>query len=138
MVSNAKITWFGGMQYVGTDSSKHSVVISAQDEENATGMKPPDMLLAAIGGCTAIGVTSVLQRKRQDLKGLEINVSGEQDEEPPRAFHTITIEYVVSGHQIDRKAVEDAIELSLGKYCSVSATVKAKAEIKTEIKIIES
>lgn len=138
MAATSKITWFGGMQYVGTDSTKHSVVISAQDEDNATGMKPPDMLLAAIGGCTAIGVTSILQRKKQDLKGLEINVSGEQDEEPPRAFHTITIEYVVSGHEISRKAVEDAVELSLGKYCSVSATVKAKAEIKTKIRIIES
>jgi putative redox protein len=111
------------MQYFATDSSKHSVVISAQDEDNGTGMRPPDMLLAAIGGCTAIGVTLILQRKRQDLKGLEINVSGQQDKEPPRAFNSITIEYVVSGHEISRKAVEDAIKLSLGKYCSVSATV---------------
>ena len=137
MAANATITWAGGKQYVGTDSSKHSVVISAQDEDNATGMIPPDMLLAAIGGCTAIGVTSILQQKRQDLKGLVINVSGEQDEERPNAFHTITIEYVVTGNNISRKAVEDAVELSLGKYCSVSATVEAKANIISKIEIIE-
>jgi len=138
MASKATITWFGGKQYVATDSSKHSVVISAQDEENATGMIPPDMLLAALGGCTAMGVTSILQQKRQDLKDLVITVSGEQDEERPNAFHTITIEYVVSGHKISRKAVEDAVELSLGKYCSVSATVKPKAKIISIIDIIET
>ena len=138
MASEATITWFGGKQYVGTDSTKHSVVISAQDEENATGMKPPDLLLAALGGCTAIGVTSILQQKKQDLRDLVIKVTGEQDEERPNAFHTITIEYIVKGRDISRKAVEDAVELSLGKYCSVSATVKAKAEVISKITIIPS
>ena len=59
MVSS-KVTWFGGKQFVCTDSSKHSVVISSQDEDNATGMRPLDLLLVALAGCTAMGVVDIL------------------------------------------------------------------------------
>lgn len=134
---NSKITWFGGKQFVGTDSSKHSVVISAQDEDNGTGMRPLDMLLVALGGCTAMGVVHMLQAKRQDLLDFEINISGEQDDEPPRSFNNIHIEYIAKGRGIKEKALTDAIKLSLEKYCSVSGTIKGKAEITTSYQIIE-
>lgn len=137
MGAHARVTWFGGKQYVGTDSSKHSMVMSSQDEENGTGMRPVDVLLVALAGCTAMGVTDILQKKRLDLKGLAINISGEMSEEPPRHFNQIHIEYVITGHGITESAVQDAIDLSLGKYCSVSATVKGKAEITTSITINE-
>jgi putative redox protein len=136
MVSS-KVTWFGGKQFVGTDSSKHSVVISSQDEANGTGMRPLDMLLVALAGCTAMGVVHMLQQKRQDLLGFEINISGEQADEPPRCFTHIHIEYVAKGRGIKEKALTDAIKLSLDKYCSVSATVKGKVEISTSYQIIE-
>lgn len=136
MVSS-KITWFGGKQFVGTDSSKHSVVISSQDEANGTGMRPLDMLLVALGACTAMGVVDILQRKRQDLLGFEINLSGGQEKDPPRSFHHIHIEYIAKGRGIKEKALTDAIELSLEKYCSVSATVKGKAKITTSYQIVE-
>lgn len=113
------------------------MVMSSQDEENGTGMRPVDVLLVALAGCTAMGVTDILQKKRLDLKGLAINISGEMSEEPPRHFNQIRIEYVITGHGITESAVQDAIDLSLGKYCSVSATVKGKAEITTSITINE-
>ena len=134
---NSKVTWFGSKQFVGTDSSKHSVVISSQDEANGTGMRPLDLLLVALAGCTAMGVVDILQRKRQDLLDFEINISGEQDEDPPRAFNQIHIEYVAKGRGIREKALCDAIELSLNRYCSVSGTVKDKVEITTSYKIVE-
>jgi putative redox protein len=136
MVSS-KVTWFGGKQFVGTDSSKHSVVISSQDEANGTGVRPLDLLLVALAGCTAMGVVDVLQRKRQDLLDFEINISGEQDDDPPRCFNHIHIEYVAKGREIREKALTDAIQLSLEKYCSVSGTVKGKAEITTSHRIVE-
>jgi putative redox protein len=138
MGAYAKITWLCGKQYVGTDSSKHSVVMSSQDEENGTGMRPPDLLLVALAGCTAMGVTDILQKKHLDLKGVVINISGEQDHEPPHAFNSIEIEYVITGKEITEKVVEEAIQLSLGKYCSVSATVKVKAELRTKIRILDN
>lgn len=136
-MSHAKITWFGGKQFVGVDSSKHAVVLSSQDEANGTGMKPSDLLLVALAGCTAMDVVGILQKKRQDLRGFEINVTGEQDEEPPWTFRRINLEYVVSGRGIKEKAVADAIRLSKEKYCSVSATVQGVAQVVTSYRIVE-
>jgi len=136
MKAHATVTWFGGKQFVGTDSSKHSMVMSSQDEENGTGMRPLDVLLVALAGCTGMGVSDILIRKRLDLQDLVLNITGEQDDDPPRAFNSIHVEYVLTGIDIPEKAVQDAIDLSLGKYCSVSATVEGKAEITTSYKII--
>jgi putative redox protein len=136
-MSYAKITWFGGRQLVGVDSSKHSVVMSAQDEENGTGMKPSDLLLVSLAGCSAMDVIGILKKKRLDLRGFEVNIQGEQEPDPPWAFKRIEIEYVVTGRAIKEKAVADAIRLSKDKYCSVSATVQPVAEVITSYRIIE-
>jgi len=136
-VAHAKITWFGGKQFVGVDSSKHAVVMSSQDEANGTGMKPSDLLLVALAGCSAVDVVGILEKKRQDLRGLEIHIKGGQDQEPPWAFRHIEIEYVVKGRGIKEKAVADAIRLSEEKYCSVSATVQGVAEVASSYRVVE-
>jgi putative redox protein len=136
-VAQTKVTWFGGKQFVGVDSSKHSVVLSSQDEANSTGMKPSDLLLVALAGCSAVDVIGILVKKRQEVLGLEINVDGEQDPEPPWTFRRIHMEYVVTGRDIKNKAVADAIRLANDRYCSVSATVEGVAEIETSYRIIE-
>ena len=136
-MAHAKITWFGGKQFVGVDSSKHAVVMSTQDEANGTGMKPSELLLVALAGCTAVDVVSILEKKRQDLRGLEINIKGEQDQDPPWTFRRIEVEYVVSGRGLAEKAVADAVRLSEEKYCGVAATVRGVAEITTSYRILE-
>jgi putative redox protein len=136
-MAHAKVTWFGRKQFVGVDSTKHSVVVSAQDEANGTGMKPPELLLISLAACSAMDVVGILEKKRQDLRGLEINIKGEQDDTPPWAFRRIEVEFVVSGRGIKEKAVADAVQLSDEKYCSVSATVKGVAEVTTSYRIIE-
>jgi putative redox protein len=136
-VAHAKITWFGGKQFVGVDSSKHSVVLSSQDEDNGTGMKPSDLLLVAVAGCSAVDVIGILDKKRQDVRGLEINVTGEQDEDPPWTFRRVEMEFVIKGRDLKEKAVADAIELSVQKYCSVSATIEATAEVVSSYRIEE-
>ena len=95
------------------------------------------LLLVALAGCSAMDVVGILQKKRQDLSGFEINIQGEQDQDPPWAFRRIEIEYVVSGREIKEKAVADAIRLSKEKYCSVSATVSEVVEIVTRFRIVE-
>ena len=136
-MAHAKVTWFGGKQFVGVDSSKHSVVMSTQDEANGTGMKPSEMLLVALAGCTAVDVVQILEKKRQDLRGLEINVKGEQEQNPPWTFRHIHLEYVVSGRGIKDKAVVDAIRISGEKFCSVEATISAVAEVTTSYRVVE-
>jgi len=136
-MSHAKVTWMGGMQFVGVDSSKHAVVMSTQDEANGTGMKPSELLLVGLAGCTAVDVVGILKKKRQDLHGLEINIKGEQEKDPPWPYQRIEVEYVVSGRGIKEKAVADAIRISEEKYCSVAATVRGVAEITSSFRILE-
>jgi putative redox protein len=137
MAKTAHVTWVQKRQFVGTDSSKHSVVMSSQDEENGTGISPSALLLVGFGGCTAYDVVSILEKKRQKLIGLEVTVTGEQDEDPPWTYRKIHLHYELHGEGLREKAVQDAIELSEEKYCSVAATVRGIAEITYDYTIVE-
>ncbi|MDH7486560.1 MAG: OsmC family protein [Anaerolineae bacterium] len=128
--SEVRVRWTEKMQFVGTDSTKHSVVMSAQDAENGTGVKPSDMLLLALGGCSGVDVVGILARQRQELTGLEMRISGEQSDEGwPRPFRKIHIQYILKGKGLTEKTVERAIQLSQEKYCSVGSTIEGVAEI---------
>ena len=137
MAKTARVKWVEKRQFVGTDSSKHSVVMSSQDEENGTGMSPSQLLLVALGGCTAYDVVDILHKKRQRLTGLEVTVTGEQEADPPWAYRKIHVQYVVRGQGLLEKAVHDAVELSEQKYCSVAATLHGTAEITYDYTIVE-
>jgi len=135
-MGSATIQWIAKGQFVATDSSKHSVVLSTQDAENGTGMKPSDLLLAALGACTAVDVVSILLKKRQRLTSLEIQVTGEQDADPPWAFHKIHVVYNVRGHGLAEKAVADAVRLAEDKYCSVKATLDKAVAIDSAYHVV--
>lgn len=134
-MSQVRVKWLsGGMTFVGTDSTNHSVVISTPGD--GVGMKPSELLLVAIGSCTAVDVVNILEKKRTPLQSLEILVDGDQQQEPPWTFRKIKIHYRLKGDGLTEKAVEQAIQLSEEKYCSVSATVRDTAEITTSFEII--
>ena len=137
MAKTVHVTWVQKRQFVGSDSSKHSVVMSSQDEENGSGMKPSDLLLVGLGGCTGYDVVDILLKKRQQLTGLEVVVTGEQDADPPWPYRKIHVHYILHGKGLREKAVQDAIALSEEKYCSVAATVRGVAEIANEYTIVE-
>jgi putative redox protein len=137
MAKTVQVKWVEKRQFIGTDSSKHSVVMSSQDEENGVGMSPSELLLVGLGGCTSYDVVGILQKKRQRLTGLEVTVTGEQDPNPPWTYRRIHIHYVVRGKGLSEKAVHSAIKISEEKYCSVAATVRGKAEITYEYTIVE-
>ena len=137
MAKTVRVKWVEKRQFVGTDSSKHSVVMSSQDEENGTGMSPSQLLLLALGGCTAYDVVGILEKKRQKLTGLEITITGEQEPDPPWTYHKIHVQYVVRGKALREKAVHDAIRISEQKYCSVAATLRGEAEITYDYTIVE-
>lgn len=136
-MAHATIKWIQNKQFVGIDSSRHSVVLSTQDEGNAVGMRPSELLLVAVGACTAVDVVEILAKKRTPVNLLEIEVSGEQDPEPPWTFRKIHMLYRVRGAGLTPLAVEQAIQLSEEKYCSVSATLRGVAEITTKYEILE-
>ncbi len=134
-MAQVQIKWLERRQFVGVDSSRHSVVISSQDSENGIGVKPSELLLLALGSCTAYDVVGILEKKRQRLTGLDVLVTGEQDSDPPWAYRKIHVEYVLRGREISEAAVAQAIELSEEKYCSVRATVAGVAEVTSSYRI---
>ncbi|HUW15122.1 MAG TPA: OsmC family protein [Anaerolineae bacterium] len=136
--SEVTVKWTDRKQFVGVDSTKHSVVMSAQDAENGTGVKPSDMLLLALGGCSGVDVVSILTKQRRELSRFEMHVTGEQDDQGwPRPFRKIHVEYVLEGKGLTEKAVERAIALSHDTYCSVGSTVSGVAEITYSYQIID-
>ena len=134
-MGQVQVTWVQNEQFVGTDSTNHSIVLSTS--QDGTGAKPSEMLLVALGACSGTDVVGILLKKRQKLTGLQIKVNGQQDADPPWAFRKIHIEYVVRGRGISDKAVQQAIELSESKYCSVAATIRGVAEITSSYQIVE-
>ncbi len=128
-MGKVRIVWVEEEQFVATDSSRHAVVLSTQDEANGTGMKPSELLLIALAGCTAIDVVRILKKQRQPLEGLVIEVQGEQDQDPPFGYRHISMTYRLQGEGLAEKAVARAIELSKTKYCSVAATIEAPVGI---------
>ena len=137
MAKTVRVTWVQKRQFVGTDGTKHSVVMSSQDEENGVGMSPSQLLLVGLGGCTGYDVVDILLKRRQQLTGLEIVVTGEQDADPPWTYRKIHVHYEVRGKGLREKAVHDAIKISEQKYCSVSATVRVAAQITYDYTIVE-
>ena len=106
---------------------------------SATGASPMEMLAAALAGCTAMDVLSILQKKRQHVTGFEVEVAGEHTDEHPKRYTAMELVYVVRGENIDPKAVERSIELSKTKYCSVMAIFHlANIPVKTTYRIEEA
>jgi putative redox protein len=95
-----------------------------------------EAVLMALCACTSVDVISILQKKRQPVLGLRVSATAEQAKEPPRVFTNIKLTYAVSG-RVSRQAAERAIELSKGKYCSVSKMLEKAATIEFEIVMLD-
>ena len=134
-MGTATVKWIDGKQFIGIDSTRHSVVLSTPDE--GVGIKPSELLLLAVASCSAVDVVEILSKKRMPLSRLEISSSGEQDQDPPWTFRKIHLHYKISGKNLTEKAVAQAIQLSEEKYCSVAATIRATAEIITDFEILD-
>lgn len=129
-----QVKWLEEKQFVGIDSTGHSVVLSSPAD--GIGMKPSDLLLVSLAGCTAYDVVDILGKQRQKLAGMTVEVNGEQDPEPPWTFRHIHTVFRLRG-DLDPIAVRRAIELSEKKYCSVAATVRCAANLTWEFEIEE-
>ncbi len=135
-MAQATVKWTGDGEFVGIDSTNHGVIMSSQDGQRRTGMKPSELLLVALGGCTAVDVVSILEKRQQKLQGLEIHIEGEQDTDPPWTYRKIHLTYTLRGTGLSEASVKRAIELSEQKYCSVRATVSGVAEVTSSYRIV--
>lgn len=135
-MQTAIVKWVGEQQFVAATPSGHTVPFDADRERN-TAPGPMEMLLGALGACTATDVVIILAKKRQKLESLEVVVSGERAAEPPTVWTKLEIVYRLRG-ALDEKAVRDAIELSEEKYCSVAAMLRKTAAISFRYEILPS
>ncbi|HEV3218403.1 MAG TPA: OsmC family protein [Candidatus Acidoferrales bacterium] len=132
----AKVRWVGAEQFIAIGASGHAVPLDS-DRQSNTAPGPMEMLLLALGSCTATDVVSILKKKRQKLDALEVQVSGERATKPPMVWVKLELVYRLRG-RLDDKAVRDAIELSETKYCSVAAMLKKTAQISFRYEITPS
>jgi putative redox protein len=122
--------------FIGVTPSGHAQVLET-DHERASAATPMELLLVALGGCTAVDVISILRKKREQVTDYRVEVRGTRREEHPRAFTRMEVRHIVRGRNVSEKAVAAAVELSETKYCSVAATLRPGVEIVTTYEIIE-
>ncbi len=136
---DAIITLQDEMHFTGLPTSGQVVHLDTKPTETGLrqGASPMELLLIALGGCTALDVISILRKKRQEVTGFEVRVHGDRAEDHPKSFTDITIEYVVRGVNIDPAAVARSIDLSTETYCSVHAMLHQAANITTTYTIIQ-
>jgi putative redox protein len=133
----AKIAWTGeDSAFVGTLDSGYPITMSNMSNEDEA--SPMSILLAGVAGCTAMDVLSIVQKKRQPVERMEIEIVGQRADSPPLVYTEVDINYIFYGNGIEPAAVERAIELSQTKYCSASIIFhRAGVEIRTNYEIRE-
>jgi putative redox protein len=126
------------MSFVGESDSGHSVVMDGAPEAGGRnlGIRPMEMLLLGLGGCTAFDVVSILHKSRQKMVDCEVEIEAERAEEIPKIFTRIHIHFIVSGKGLDENKVAKAVELSADKYCSASRMLEKVAEITHDFEVV--
>jgi putative redox protein len=123
-------------QFAVETGSGHTFLVD--DPAGGTGPKPIELVAAALAGCTAFDVITILRgKKRQQVTGYEVLVEAEQAERPPQVFVAVRIHHIVKGQSIDAAAVSEAIRISEDKYCSVEAMLKPSAVVRTTFEVID-
>jgi len=135
----ARVKLVDGMTFVGESGSGHAVVMDGAPEYGGRnlGIRPMEMLLIGLGGCTAFDVVQILRRGREPVTDCEVEVSAERAETDPKVFTKIHVVYRVTGRGLAPAKVERAIQLSKEKYCSASIMLGATAAITHEWSVIE-
>jgi putative redox protein len=134
----ARVKWVEGATFVGESGSGHAVVMDGPPEGGGKnlGVRPMEMLLIGIGGCTAYDVVSILRKARQAVCDCVVYLQAERAEKPPRVFTRIHVHFVVSGDGLSEKQVARAVELSADKYCSASIMLRKAVEITHDYEIV--
>ncbi len=134
-----RVKWLDHMSFVGESDSGHSVVMDSAPEAGGRdlGVRPMEMLLLGLGGCTGIDVVSILHKSRQDIVDCEVEIEAERAEEIPKVFTRIHVHFIVSGRDLDPKKVEKAVQLSADKYCSASRMLEKAAEITHDFEVVD-
>jgi len=135
----AKMKWTGGIRFEGVSVFGHRIATDGVKRAggNEDGYTGPELVLFGLAGCTGVDVIKILEKMRQQITGIEIEVKGYQPDEYPKPYNKIEVKYIFRGKNLDPKKVEKAISLSEDKYCMVSISLKGVARINSSYEIIE-
>lgn len=135
----ARVKWLDHMSFVGESGSGHSVVMDGAPEAGGRnlGVRPMEMLLLGLGGCSSFDVVMILQKSRQAITDCEVLLEAERASEDPKVFTRIHMHFMVKGHNLSADKVERAVKLSAEKYCSASMMLGKTAEITHDFEIME-
>ena len=135
-MQTAKVRWTGEQKFIAVSPSGHALAMDS-DRNSNTGPGPMELLLMALGACTATDIVIILEKKRRKLVSLEVICSGERAPEPPQVWTKLEILFRLGG-KLEESGVKQAIRLSEEKYCSVSATLRKSAELTWRYEILPS
>jgi len=122
--------------FLAVTPSGHALPLDT-DSKRSSAPSPVELLLVALGACTATDVAGILQKKRQHVTSYVVEVSGTRRDDYPRRYTSMNVHHIITGNSISPTAIAHAIELSETKYCSVAATLRPSVEIQTTFEIIE-
>ena len=131
------VKWIDNMLMVGESASGHGIVMDGPEEIGGhnLGVRPMEMLLLGMGGCTTVDVISILKKMREDVTDCRCEVSGVRADEHPKIFTDIHIHFIISGNNLDEKKVKKAITLSAERYCSASLMLGKAAKVTHDFEI---
>jgi putative redox protein len=135
----ATVKWVDGVMFVGSSGSGHSVVMDGAAEAGGRnlGIRPMEMLLLGMGGCSSYDVVNILKKARADLVDCSVELTAERADDAPMVMTRIHAHYIVKGRDLKPATVERAIKLSVDKYCSASIMLGKTADITHDYEIIE-
>ena len=132
------VKWIDNLRYVASSGSGHAIVLDvpAKSGGNDSGMHATELLLIAVGKCTAVDVVRILTKQKKEIRSLEVIVTGDISAEYPKFYEKIHIKYRISGDGLTMEQVQKAVDLSHGKYCTVSNSLTDRCEQTLSIEII--
>lgn len=135
----ARVQWLDGRAFVGETGSGHAVVMDGSPESGGRniGIRPMEMMLLGLGGCTAFDVVMILERMREKVTGLDIALEGTRATEDPKVYTHVKLVYKLTGRHLKPANVERAVTLSAEKYCSAAAMFAKSATVEHSFEIIE-
>jgi putative redox protein len=135
---DAVVEWVDGYAFLGSDGSGHPIVFDSSEEGVSRGISPMNALLASLGACSGMDIVAILGKRKQKLTSLKVSISGLRPEYGlPKPYTSISVKYVLTGEDLRKEYVDEAVKGSIEKYCSVAATVNARAKISYSYEIAE-
>ena len=134
----ARVKWVEDVQFVGESGTNHSLIMDGPENlgGHGTGMRPMELLLLGLGGCTSFDVVEMLKKSRQNIVDCVVEIDGQRSESVPKIFTDIHIHYIITGSNVKEAQVKRAIDLSSEKYCSASLMLGKSANITHDYEII--